>query len=390
MDSLAPQQVLHLFDQHSTVNERLGRLHAPILQQFPDIIRIACVLYDAQLDMLKTFVNSTLEGQAISAYQAKLADSLALKQLAEQGTCRVVHDIQAKIQAGNPHSDWLLAQGYRSSFTVPMYDQGRFLGFIFFDARKADLFSDAVQRDLLLACNLINMALSADLAAVRSVIASANMARDFVNLRDFETGAHLERMARYARLIARQVASHYQLSDETIEHIYLFAPLHDIGKIGIPDHILLKPGPLNAAERVIMQTHVEKGVDLIHKVMGDFDIQHLPDSKLMYDIVACHHEFMNGSGYPKGLCGDAVPVAARIITVADIFDALSSHRPYKNTWPVDAALAELKRMADDGKLDPLCVSALVMNLDEAMWIRDNFTDPGVELEHAAIPDQRTV
>jgi HD-GYP domain-containing protein (c-di-GMP phosphodiesterase class II) len=233
------------------------------------------------------------------------------------------------------------------------------------------------------------MALSADLAAVRSVIASANMARDFVNLRDFETGAHLERMARYARLIARQVAPHYQLNDETIEHIYLFAPLHDIGKIGIPDQILLKPGPLDAAERLIMQTHVEKGVDLIHKVMGDFDIQHLPDSKLMYDIVACHHEFMNGSGYPNGLCGDAIPVAARIITVADIFDALSSHRPYKNTWPVDAAIAELKRMADDGKLDPLCVSALVMNLDEAIWIRDNFTDPGIELEHAFTTEHRT-
>lgn len=128
-----------------------------------------------------------------------------------------------------------------------------------------------------------------------------------------------------------------------------------------------------------MQTHVEKGVDLIHKVIGDFDLQHLPDSKLMYEIVACHHEFMNGTGYPKGLKGDAVPIAARIVTVADIFDALSSHRPYKNTWPVDAALAELNKMAADGKLDPLCVAALEAQLDEVIWIRDHFTDPGVEL-----------
>lgn len=379
MPTLAPQQVLHLFDQHSSVSERLGRLHDRILQQFPAIVRIACALYDPHEDVLKTFINSTLQGQAITAYQAQLSDSPTLKHLAQHGECRVIADIQTQISSGSTHSNWLLAQGYRSSFTVPMYDQGHFLGFIFFDASDADFFNTAVQRDLLLSCNLINMALSSDLAAVRAVIASANMARDFVNLRDFETGAHLERMARYARLIARQVAGAYQLNDETIEHIYLFAPLHDIGKIGIPDHILLKPGPLTPEERLVMQTHVEKGVDLIHKVIGDFDLQHLPDSKLMYEIVACHHEFMNGTGYPKGLKGDAVPISARIVTVADIFDALSSHRPYKNTWPVDAALAELNKMAADCKLDPLCVAALEAQLDEVIWIRDHFTDPGVEL-----------
>lgn len=379
MTAIAPQQVLHLFDQHCSVNERLGRLHERILLQFPAIVRIACALYEPQQDLLKTFINSTLQGQAITAYQAQLSDCPTLKHLAQHGECRVIADIQTQVQAGNSHSNWLLAQGYRSSFTVPMYDQGHFLGFIFFDASDPDFFSTAVQRDLLLSCNLINMALSTDLATVRSVIASANMARDFVNLRDFETGAHLERMARYARLIATQVAATYQLNDETIEHIFLFAPLHDIGKIGIPDHILLKPGLLTPEERLVMQTHVEKGVELIQKVMGDFDLQHLPDSKLMYDIVGCHHEFMNGSGYPKGLQGDEVPIAARIVTVADIFDALSSHRPYKKTWSVLAALAELEQMAADGKLDPLCVAALAAQLDEVVWIRDNFTDPGVEL-----------
>lgn len=379
MEILAPQQVLHLFEQHFSVNERLGRLHERILLQYPAIARIACALYDSQQDVLKTFVNSTLQGQAITAYQIRLSESPSLKYLAQQGECRVITDIQAQIHTGSTHSNWLLAQGYRSSFTVPMYDLGHFLGFIFFDACDANYFSTTIQRDLLLSCNLINMALSSDLAAVRAVIASAHMARDFVNLRDFETGAHLERMARYARIIAAHVASVYDLNDETIEHIFLFAPLHDIGKIGIPDQILLKPGPLTPEERLVMQTHVEKGVDLIHKVIGDFDLQHLPDSKLMYDIVACHHEFMNGTGYPKGLQGDAVPVAARIVTVADIFDALSSHRPYKKTWSIDAALAELDRMAADGKLDPLCVAALSAHLAEVIWIRDHFTDPGVEL-----------
>jgi len=131
MPALAPQQVSHLFDQHCTVNERLGRLHERILRQFPSIVRIACALYDPQQDLLKTFINSTVEGQAITAYQALLSDSPALKQLAQHAECRVIADIQTQIQHGSTHSNWLLAQGYRSSFTMPMYDQGHFLGFIF-------------------------------------------------------------------------------------------------------------------------------------------------------------------------------------------------------------------------------------------------------------------
>ena len=379
MEHLVPLQVLQMFNQHSSVNERLASLHERILQQLPAVARIACAIYDKQQDMLKTFIHSTRQGQAISSYQARLSESPSLKKLAQQGLCRVIDNIPATIQGGNQHSDWLLAQHYQSSFTVPMYDQGELLGFIFFDALETGVFQPTVQRDLLLHCNLINMALSSELAAVRAVIASAQVARDFVNLRDFETGAHLERMARYARLIAQGVSQLYQLNDEMIEHIYLFAPLHDIGKIGIPDHILLKPGPLTPTERVIMQQHVDKGVDIIDKVLGDFGLVNLPDSVLMHQIVLCHHEFMDGSGYPQGLVGDAVPVVARIVTVADIFDALSSQRPYKPTWTVAQALEELWRMVDAGKLDPACVAALAAQPEQIDWIRTTFTDGAVKL-----------
>jgi HD-GYP domain-containing protein (c-di-GMP phosphodiesterase class II) len=286
----------------------------------------------------------------------------------------VIDEIALQVYRGNQHSDWLLSQPYRSSFTVPMYDNGGFLGFIFFDSTQPGYFDARVQRDLLLYCNLINMALSAELSAVRAVLVSAQVAREFVDLRDFETGAHLERMAQYARLIAKGVAADYQLSDETIEHIYLFAPLHDIGKIGIPDHILLKQGPLTSDERVFMQTHVEKGEQLMQKVIGDFGLHHLPDSEIMRHIVACHHEFLDGSGYPRGLRGDEIPAEARIVTVADIFDALTSQRPYKQPWSVEAALQELRTMADLGKLDRLCVEALAGQLATAQWIARHYVD----------------
>jgi HD-GYP domain-containing protein (c-di-GMP phosphodiesterase class II) len=374
MGHLAPNQVLQLFQGEGSVNQRLAALHDRVLQTMPAISRIACALYEQPTDLLKTFINSTREGQALHGYEAKLSDCGDLKQLASTGSYRVIDEIALQVYRGNQHSDWLLSQPYRSSFTVPMYDNGGFLGFIFFDSTQPGYFDARVQRDLLLYCNLINMALSAELSAVRAVLVSAQVAREFVDLRDFETGAHLERMAQYARLIAKGVAADYQLSDETIEHIYLFAPLHDIGKIGIPDHILLKQGPLTSDERVFMQTHVEKGEQLMQKVIGDFGLHHLPDSEIMRHIVACHHEFLDGSGYPRGLRGDEIPAEARIVTVADIFDALTSQRPYKQPWSVEAALQELRTMADLGKLDRLCVEALAGQLATAQWIARHYVD----------------
>lgn len=374
MSPLAPTQVLDLFQGQGSLNERLAILHDRILETMPAIVRVACALYDQQQDQLRTFVNSTRSGEALHAYSAKLSESESLQQLASAGTCRVIDNIADTITNSSPHSDWLLQQNYKSSFTVPMYNNGQLLGFIFFDASERTYFNTAIQRDLLLYCNLINMALSNELAAVRSILASAQVARDFANLRDFETGAHLERMAKYSKLIASGVAEFYGLSDETIEHIYLFAPLHDIGKIGIPDQILLKAGPLTPDERQVMESHVEKGENIMQKVIGDFSLEHLPDSKIMQSIVACHHEFMDGSGYPRQLQGENIPIPARIVTVADIFDALTSLRPYKKPWPVAAAMAELQKMASQGKLDSRCVAALSAQVTQAQEIVQNYPD----------------
>ena len=194
MSNLAPNQVLQLFQGEGSVNQRLAALHDRVLQTMPAICRIACALYEQSNDLLKTFINSTREGLALHGYEAKLSDCGDLRDLASNGTYRVIDDISTQIRPGNQHSDWLLSQPYRSSFTVPMYDHGSFLGFIFFDSTDPGYFDARVQRDLLLYCNLINMALSAELSAVRAVLVSAQVAREFVDLRDFETGAHLERI----------------------------------------------------------------------------------------------------------------------------------------------------------------------------------------------------
>jgi HD-GYP domain-containing protein (c-di-GMP phosphodiesterase class II) len=358
----------------STLTARLQKLHDRLLESVPCVDRIACALYDAKDDVLRTFINSTRAGEAITGYEFRLSDSRSLTELARTGEFRVLDDIPKLIKPDTRHSQWLMDQGYRSSFTVPLYHNGLFIGLVFYDSTKAAAFTETVQRDLVLYSNLINMAISGELSAVHSIISSARIARDFANMRDFETGEHLERMARFARLIARNIAPLRGLSDEFVEHIGRFAPLHDIGKIGIPDRILLKAGRLDADERTIMETHVEKGVAIIEKIIGDFGLYQLPEASILLNIVRCHHEYLDGSGYPAGLRDEDIPIEARIVTVADIFDALTCIRPYKKPWEQRDALDELQRMSAAGQLDPDCVAALMQNVDELADINRRFHD----------------
>lgn len=365
---------LRLFENDSTLTQRLGVLHDRILTAIPSMDRIAVAIYDAVDDKLKTFINSTRKGEAISAYDFKLSDSPSLYKLAASGEPRVIDEIQDAIKSNTLHSNWLLKQGYRSSFTLPIYDNGGFIGFIFFDSAEHAAFNQEVQRDLSLYASLINMSISNEFSAVRSIVASAKIACDFAHLRDFETGTHLERMARYSRIIAKTIAPLNGLADEFVEHVFLFAPLHDIGKIGVPDSVLLKPGKLNAGEREIMQSHVVKGCEIAQKILGDFAIQHLADSKLMLNIVKYHHELLDGSGYPHGLKGDQIPLEARIVTVADIFDALTSKRPYKPIWTTLNACEELHKMVVAGKLEASCVAAILENSEEIEAIQSRYQD----------------
>ncbi|MFM7315211.1 MAG: HD-GYP domain-containing protein [Cyanobium sp.] len=356
------------------LSRRLRELHGHLLAQVADVDRVACVLYEPSDDMLKTFVHSTRSGEAISGYEFHLADSASLSTIAASGQPRVIDEIREAVQPTSRHSDWLLRQGYRSSLTVPLVEKKAFIGFLFYDSLQPAAFTPAVISRLSVYNSVINLTIASEINLVRSITTSAQVAREFANLRDFETGGHLERMAHYARLIARDLAESHGLSDEYIEHLYLFAPLHDIGKIGIPDRVLLKPGRLTDEERVLMNTHVQKGIDVLEKLIGDFGLESVPDAQVMRNVIAGHHEALDGSGYPQGLSGDQIPLEARIISVADILDALTSHRPYKEPWDLEAALAELERLVDAGKLDGDCVGAVRRQLGEVESIRDRFRD----------------
>ena len=366
--------------QADTLTRRLESLHNKLLETVPNIDRIACALYDEKEDILKTFINSTRAGQALVEYEYKLSDSHSLSTLAASGDFRILDDIEQALQSNSAHTVWLKEQGYKSSFTVPFYDGGSLSGFVFFDSVQSRAFTPSVQRDLVLYTNLISMAIANELSAVRTVLEATRVARELTGVRDFETGFHLDRMARYSRLIAQTVASAHGRNDEFVESVYLFASLHDIGKIGIPDSILLKPGTFTPEERAIMETHVDKGVQIIDRIIGTGSQKRLPDSSILRNIIYCHHELLDGSGYPRKLQAADIPLEARIVTVADIFDSLTADRPYKKVWSPERALEELDNMANAGQLDAECVRAAHSHLPQFIEIRDRYVDP---ISHAA-------
>ncbi|MFH1814120.1 MAG: HD domain-containing phosphohydrolase [Pseudomonadota bacterium] len=356
----------------SSLSDEMMWLHEHVLQRHSTVHRIAVALYDSRHDLLKTYVNSSDVPNPLSLYQQPLDEMPSLSDLAQRHASRVISDLAQLPGPHAEHTRWLIGQGYRSSYTVPMYQSGGLLGFVFFDSRVPGAFDGGLTADLQIYVQLCRMSVLNVVNLAHAVQAIVKVARNLTHLRDIETGRHLDRMSSYCRLIARGVAKHYGCDDEYIEHLYLFSQLHDIGKVGISDSILLKPGRLTDDERLIVQGHVELGVQLVDEVMKNAGLVETRYLSMMRNVVHCHHEFMDGSGYPRGLAGDALPLEGRIGTIADIFDALTSERPYKRPWSNDEALGELMRMKDAGKLDPHCVSALVNARDEVRDIQQKF------------------
>ncbi len=364
---------LGFLDQNTPLVNKLGRLHDTVRERCPFIHRIAVALYDPKTDLLKTFIHSSDASKPLSHYHAALGDSGSLKEIVEQGKPRVVNNLGIFAASVQEHSRRILAEGYSASYTMPMYRNSRFCGFIFFNSRESGVFGDDVLHTLDLFGHLLSLTIIHELQNLDTLVNAVHTARDMAHQRDNETGAHLDRMSRYARLIAVALAEQYGLDDNFIEHLFMFSPLHDIGKIAIPDRILLKEGKLTPEEFDLMKTHTLKGRELVESMLDNFGLLGLEHSDMLRNIAELHHEALNGGGYPHGLSGNAIPIEARIIAVADIFDALTSRRPYKDAWSNQEAIDALKCMAGH-ILDEDCIAALIENLPMVERIQQEFKE----------------
>lgn len=271
------------------------------------------------------------------------------------------------------HTQRIGRQGYAASYTLPMFHSGEFIGFLFFNSYKSDAFTEKVLSDLDVYAHLVSLMVVNELATLKVMGAALKTTSGITHLRDPETGSHLDRMSRYSRIIAQALAEKFKLDDDYIEHIFIFSPLHDIGKIAIPDSILLKPGPLNDEERTIMNTHARKGKEIIDEIISNFGLDGIDNINILKNIAEFHHEAINGSGYPEGKLSKEIPLEARIVAVAYVFDALTSRRPYKDAWSNDKSFEMLEQLACE-KLDVDCVNALIENRKEVEKIQQKFNE----------------
>lgn len=181
--------------------------------------------------------------------------------------------------------------------------------------------------------------------------------------RDNETGLHIIRMSHFSALLARTAG----LSGQEEEMILNASPMHDIGKLAIPDRILLKPGKLDREEWEIMKTHAKKGAEILEGHPSGL-------LKAAREIALCHHEKWDGSGYPNGLKEEEISIEVRIVAIADVFDALTSKRPYKESWPVEKAFAEIETCAGR-HFDPKLAETFLTVKPEIQAIMERYAEP---------------
>ncbi|MBS0424340.1 MAG: HD domain-containing protein [Proteobacteria bacterium] len=356
-----------------SLKDKMVSAHRSVQNKFPFVSRIAIALYDSDTNILKTYMDSSGGDKPLAHYQVSLDNAPSLQEILAKGLPRVVNNLVTFENGTHEHTQRIGRSGYAASYTMPIFHGGEFVGFLFFNSHHADVFTENVLSALDVYGHLFALMIVNELATLKVMNAALKTTSGITHLRDPETGSHLDRMSRYSRIIAEALAGQYDLDDTYIEHIFMFSPLHDIGKIAIPDSILLKPGPLDDRERSIMNTHARRGREMIDDIVMNFGFDSINHINVLRNIAEYHHEAVNGSGYPTGKQHDEIPLEARIVAVADVFDALTSHRPYKEAWSNEKAFVMLKQLAGE-KLDIDCVNALIENRQRVEAIQKQFKE----------------
>ncbi|QID18746.1 HD domain-containing protein [Nitrogeniibacter mangrovi] len=296
-------------------------------------------------------------------------DSPTLRHGIEQG--KAVH----QPSLDDPLMAWAGGDECQPLVCFPLRHGQHCIGFLLVMHHMGKPPSDPAQAELLAWLPMMATLLMHEIDAIHGLFGAVRFARDFALMRDTETGQHQLRLGGYVDLLASAMSQAHGLADGFAQEVALYAPLHDIGKIGIPDEILLKPGAFDAEERERMKAHVTNGTALIDRLIEDFGLANNPRIDVLRSVVAWHHEYLDGSGYPEGLSGDAIPLATRIITVADIFDALTNLRAYKKPWSIDEAFDLLRKMAGK-QLDRECVQAFISERKRITGIWEHYAAHG--------------
>ncbi len=296
-------------------------------------------------------------------YQEYLSQS-SLSDVIRNNEYRILNDLSEYLQ-NKPHSEstrLILAEGLRSSITIPLSVENKVVGVIFFSSIEKNAYNISHIHFISHIANALAISFEKSFVYDELILASIKGFAGIVESKDHVTGNHIERMSQYARYISEILYEDkyfiQEIDENFIEQIYKFSPLHDIGKVGIEDNILNKPGKLGEQEFDIMKGHANIGYSILKDMSSSKFFNRTAFFKIAMDITRYHHEKFDGTGYPEGLTGDDIPLAARIVALADVFDALTSERPYKRAFSYEEALA----IIEEGKgrhFDPDIVNCLL-------------------------------
>lgn len=274
--------------------------------------------------------------------------------------------------------------GFRSAMLLPTHGSGG-VALLVFASRERSAYAAEHAELLENVAGQLTHALDKTVFMEGLVVSAVQGLAKLAESRDQDTGDHLTRMALYSALIAEELgrAGPYQdqISAAYVRSIHQFAPMHDIGKVGLGDAILLKAGPLSDSERREMQRHPVIGAEVLRQCETQVNALGHSIFRMAIEIAESHHEHYDGAGYPAGLAGSDIPLAARIVAVADVFDALTSQRPYKNAWPVEKALAMLESEAGR-QFDPAVIAAFQRALPRVLEVHERFKADSPEADNA--------
>ncbi|MDR9437625.1 MAG: HD domain-containing phosphohydrolase [Thiohalophilus sp.] len=284
---------------------------------------------------------------------------------------RIQGDDLQNAQSSDAMTIQLVAGGMQSLIFVPLTISGDEEMILVFGSRASDAYHEEHLELLENIAAQVSHGFEKTIGMESLVISAVEGLAKLAESRDPETGDHLFRMSRYSALIAEQMGHEVryqsQINSAYVRDILRFAPMHDIGKVGVEDSILLKPGKLTDAERQAMQEHPVIGAEVLKHCEQQVNAVGHSIFRIGIEIAESHHERFDGDGYPYQLKEEAIPLSARIVAVADVFDALTSRRPYKQAWSIDEAL-ELIRTESGKHFDPQVIVALERALPGIMQI----------------------